>query len=149
MKRFAFSLQRLLDARQAKEQAAEQALLRARKVQADAERHRQELAERRAEHVQVLGGMQGRLSRTDYSFYMQSIERLEREGILQDEEIARCKERVAECRLKLNEEISARRVLEKLREKEQAQWQEDVRAEEQKTMDELASSRWHLQGNML
>lgn len=149
MKRFVFSLQTLLDARQAMEQAAQQRLLLARKAVAEAVRARQNLEARRAEQIAMLEGMQGRVERMSYTSYMRSAESLKRSGILQQEEVVRCEARVAAHLTRLNEEISARQVLEKLREKEQLLWQEEVRTEEQKTMDELGSSRWHMQGKKI
>jgi flagellar export protein FliJ len=146
MKKFFFSLQYLLDVCAAKEQAAEYALAAAAKQQADAERHLQALNQRRETRVVVLENTTGQMPRSKFSEQVRGVSLIQRDiedqrGIL--EQRIRNTER---CRAALQREVMARRVLEKLKERERRTWGEAMQKDDQKQMDETAAARWFRQG---
>ncbi len=145
MKRFAFSMQYLADIHAAKEQAAEQALVSAIKEQANAESVLSVLMGRRAELAGEIGGIHGVVQRSEWSEKIRYVQGYERKILQSRGELRRLVEKVQRCRNVLKEEMKERRVMEKLEKNERCCWSETVKYEEQKQMDELASSRWFRQ----
>jgi len=142
MKKFAFSLQYLLDAHIAKEQAAEHALQRAMVALRETEAEMAAFEEAYAAQAEALGRMHGPVNRADYAVRMRSIDFIRRDiEQLKDVRAQRDAE-VERCRTALREEMTARRVLEKLRDRERGEWAEALQAEDQKMMDEMAVVRW-------
>ncbi len=145
MKKFSFSFQYLLDAHRAKEQAAEYALHKAAAARAETESMLKTLTETREQQTQVFEEMQGVVRRADYTAYLRAID-------VSDQEVAglekeRCKqiEVVEGCRTALRKEVTSRRILENLFEREKNEWADALQSEEQKQMDELAVVRWSRQ----
>lgn len=146
MKKFEFSMQYLLDAHKAKEQAAEQALLIAAKKQADAEKAVLTKHEQRMKQVLKFETMNsGVVQRSDYAAYIRHIERLQQDVVVLENKARAQMQKVESCRLTLRTEMTSRRVMEKLYEREREEWSEELISEEQKQMDELAVVRWSRQ----
>ncbi len=145
MKRFAFSLQYLLDAHSSKEQAAEQALQHAIRRQMEAEDALSAAEAVRARQIRSMEQLTGVVKRSDLGTHMRSIEGCDQKIARLKGNLKRCEAEVRECRSTLQREMTARRTLEKLCEREQESWMEEVMYAEQKQMDELAVGRWSRQ----
>jgi len=146
MKKFSFSFQYLLDAHRAKEQAAEYKLVLATRAQEDIERMIFKLQQTRILQVDSLAKMTGRIQRTDYTARLRHIDSLSRRQESLEKESQKAAEKVEACRAELRREMTSRKVHEKLCERERTEWVDEVMAEEQKNMDELAAARWSRQG---
>ncbi len=146
MKKFRFSMQYLIDVCAAKEQAAEYALAAATKQQMDTERRIQELSQRREQQVTVLENTTGQMPRSKFSEKVRGISLIQRDMDMQHEILEQRVRETEQCRAALKREVMARRMLEKLREREQRTWSDTIRQDEQKQMDELAAGRWFRQG---
>lgn len=142
MKRFAFSLQYLLDAHSAKEQAAEQVLQHAIRRKMEVEDALLAVAAVRAQQTRSMEQLIGVVKRSDLETHMCSIEGCDQRIAKLKNNLKRCKEEMRECRSVLQKEITARRTFEKLCEREQESWSEEVQYAERKQMDELAVGRW-------
>lgn len=142
MKRFAFSLQYLLDAHQSREQAAEQALHRTVKKRLDKEDELDVVQNARKRQTQAMEKMHGVVKRSELATYMRSIETYEHRLSLLNGDLQKIKEQERDCRDELRKQMMARRTLEKLCEREREGWSEEMQAAEQKYMDELAVGRW-------
>lgn len=145
MKKFSFSFQYLLDARRAKEQAAEQALLKAVRKQAEVELALLKMKQDRERQVKVLEQMSGVVRRSEFSAYIRNVDRLQRELDVLENDVRKYAEQVETCRTTLRNEMISRQILENLRERERSDWAEAFQSEEQKMMDELAVARWSRQ----
>lgn len=143
MKKFAFSFQYLLDAHSAKEQAAEHALQLANKQKIDAEKTLQSLEETRQWQVAAMAQMSGVVKRSDYAAYMRSLDGIDRVIVDAIDTIHSYSRLVNDRRLALKKEMTARKVLENLCEREREEWIDNLQREEQKQMDELAVGRWN------
>jgi len=143
MKKFAFSFQYLLDAHSAKEQAAEHALQLANKQKIGAEKTLQSMEETRRCQVTAMAKMSGVVKRADYAAYMRSLDGIERGIIDAVRAIDSYTQLVDERRIALKEEMTARKVLENLCDREREEWMNHLLCEEQKQMDELAVGRWN------
>ncbi|MBN2683836.1 MAG: flagellar export protein FliJ [Pontiellaceae bacterium] len=145
MKRFTFSLQYLLDAHASKEQAAEQALQHAIRRQMDAEDALSVAEAVRARQTRAIEQLTGVVKRSDLAAHMRSIEGSDQHIARLKGCLKRCEADVRECRSTLQREMTARRTFEKMCEREQESWSEEVLYAEQKQMDELAVGRWSRQ----
>lgn len=148
MKEFSFSFQYLLDAHRAKEQAAEHALHMAVATLAEIEGTFKSMTESRGNKIAAFEKMQGMGSRADYADYVAYVHRIEYiDQELDGLETERCtrSQVVEECRAALRKEVTSRRILENLSEREKTEWAELFQSEEQKQMDELAVVRWSRQ----
>lgn len=145
MKKFSFSFQYLLDAHRAKEQAAKHALHNAMARLVEIEHALKTMEEKRRQQTRMVENMSGVVLRTDYAIYAQSIAFIndELDGLNE----TRCGQAgvVEECRTKLRQELTSRRILENLCERERTEWADEFQIEEQKQMDELAVVRWNRQ----
>lgn len=143
MKKFEFSFQYLLDVHRAKEQAAEYALHQSAKKLAEIERSLKTLAARREQQTAKFEKMSsGIVRRPDYAGYINSIGSIQRELASMERVRSKQHEAVERFRAALHKEVSSRRVLENLCEREHVEWAENLQREEQKQMDELAITRW-------
>lgn len=145
MKKFDFSFQYLLDAHQAREEAAEHALHTVMKEQVAVKELLQQRHEFRAKQVEVVQGMTGILNRADFAAYIRCIGSVERELTDLQGAIARFDLQITELREKLREEMTSRKVMENLRDREREEWASEMQIEDQKQMDELAVGRWSRQ----
>jgi flagellar export protein FliJ len=142
MKRFTFSLQYLLDVHKAREKAAEQAMVQAMKEHADMERKVQSVQMRRLAKIKEVESIRGVVRRSDYSASIRHIGELQKEVERLKAAANKLLAKVEERRAALRKEMMSRKMLEKLGDKERADWEEMVRFEEQKVMDEVASGRF-------
>ncbi|QBG47373.1 flagellar export protein FliJ [Verrucomicrobia bacterium S94] len=145
MKKFSFSFQYLLDARRAKEQAAEHALRMAASALAETERSLNVMSEMRAQQTRALEKMTGVVRAQAYLIGRSGIDFIQQEIDALKQTCRSQAEAVEECRVALRKEVSARRILENLCERERTEWAEALQVEEQKQMDELAVIRWSRQ----
>ena len=146
MKRFEFSLQKLLETREALEQAAEEKLARGmRELQAALEKVRQ-LQERRNREIERIEAMKGtQTARHHYSMQLRFIDRVDQHIALHARKAAELQARVDELRVALHEIMRDRKSVEKLKEREHLQWQKEQKDWEQKEMDEFAAASHLLQ----
>jgi len=141
MKRFTFSMQRLLEAREAKETGLQMKLAnKIRQVQMAAEEHNSLVKTRSREVSDMLASR--KLSGAGWkvallSSYIQFL----------DSEIERCVRRIAEktseqeaVRVELTAALKERKVMEKLSEKEKATWALESKRLEQSELDESAAT---------
>jgi flagellar export protein FliJ len=145
MKKFRFSMQYLLDVCVAKEQAAEYALAAATRQQADAERDVQLLSQRREQQVGVLEKTIGQMLRSKFSEKVRGVSLIQLSIDEQKKVVEQRIRHTDHCQEVLKREVMARRVLEKLKEREQRAWGDAAQKDEQKQMDELAAGRWFRQ----
>lgn len=145
MKKFCFSLQYLLDAHGAKEQAAESALQLAIAHLNETDRTLKMMAAKRQQQIHVLESMSGLIRRSDYSIYVCSIECMHQEIKALEQIRSTRAAQVEACRVTLRNEMTARRILENLCKRERSEWAENLQRDEQKQMDELAVVRWSRQ----
>ena len=145
MKKFDFSFQYLLDAHKAREEAAEHALHTAMKERLEARQTLEERQAYRARQVAVLQTKTGVVNRPEYATYLRSIDAIQRDMESMQQTIARFDDQILACRKTLKEEMTSRKVMENLREREREEWALDMQVEEQKQMDELAVGRWSRQ----
>jgi len=145
VRKFTFSFQYLLDVHKAREQAAEHALYTAMKEQTMAKREMQKTLSIRGQQVAVLEEMKGVVKRSEYAIYLRGIDAIQRELEGLKESIRLSTEKIEDLRDSLRQEMTRRKVLENLREREQDEWAQGVQVEAQKHMDELAVGRWSRQ----
>ncbi|MDZ8117284.1 flagellar export protein FliJ [Pontiella agarivorans] len=145
MKKFSFTFQYLLDAHRAKEQAAEHALRMAGSALAEAEQALAAMSETGARQTRALEQMTGVVRPLDYSIYRESVDFIHQQIAALKQVCSSKAEAVEECRAALRKEVTSRRILENLCDRERVEWAEALRAEEQKQMDELAVVRWSRQ----
>ncbi len=148
MKRFAFSLQYLLDAHSAREQAAEQALQNAIQQRTAAEHALQAAKENRQREVAAMERLSGMVKRSDYATHLRNMDTYDREMRKREVQYRQRDEQVGQCRATLQKEQTARLQLEKLSEREREEWIGEYEKMEQKIMDETAVGRWHRQEMM-
>ncbi len=139
MKRFEYSMQRLLDAREAAVDAAKSGLARARiELQQEWDK-RDALMDKRAEVIKRLDGKRSRAGASDIvdiHAYLASLKRqIARKACdIKDAETGLERKRIA-----LNHALGEQRKLEELRDRERTVWDHSVRRETQAIMDEVAS----------
>ncbi|MBN2164452.1 MAG: flagellar FliJ family protein [Pontiellaceae bacterium] len=148
MKKFAFSLQYLLDAHAAREQAAEQALQLAIRERIDAERGLEKVQAARGRQVVAMEKISGVVKRGDLATLVRNLEIYDREVTLWESQCAARNKAVENCRNDLRKERTARLQLENLCEREREEWVAEMQVMEQKQMDETAAGRWHRQEMM-
>ena len=140
MKTFEFSLQRLLDAKEAFERAAEEKLAAAiRLLEAGREKKRQ-LTVRVRQQIREIEAFRGtQTHRHKISVHQRFLERVQRQIVLQTQLVARQELTVEESRKELLAILRERKTLEKLKDREWLQWMQESKKIEQKEMDEVAS----------
>ncbi|MDF7808010.1 flagellar export protein FliJ [Pontiellaceae bacterium B12219] len=145
MKKFSFTFQYLLDAHMAKEQAAEHALRMASAALAEAERAHAAMSETSARQTRVLEQMTGVVRPQEYSICRDGLDFVHQQMAALKQICSSKAEAVEKSRAALRKEVTSRRILENLCERERNEWVEALQAEEQKQMDELAVVRWSRQ----
>ena len=143
MKAFHFSLQRLLDAKEALEKAAE--------IRASETQRRLNACELRLENLKEELRSQGRvagilptghISRHELVTRLMFVTRLEKSVERQAELTGRCKVKHEEARNVLVNAVRERKSLENLREREKKQWVLEGRRADRREMDEIAIGRF-------
>jgi flagellar FliJ protein len=139
MKRFEYSMQRLLDAREASEHAATSALAGAKSEhQQQCDKH-EALMDKRTELIERSDGERGRVGACHIAGGYAYLGALNRR-IASKACDMRDTEAVVESRqVALHQAVDQRRKLEELRDREIKEWKHGIRREEQITMDEVAS----------
>ncbi|OGV68545.1 MAG: flagellar export protein FliJ [Lentisphaerae bacterium RIFOXYA12_FULL_48_11] len=144
MKNFSFSLQRLLDAKEALEKAAEvrvgemQRKLNHGEARLARLREQEHLQER--SHADKLRG--GELNRHDMSVRVLFVNRFEGHMSKQEEVVRKYRQSLEEARTLLLTAMRERKSLEKLKEREKSQWITDGRRADRREMDEMAIARF-------
>ncbi len=140
MKAFAFSLQRLLEAKEALERAAEEKLAAAQRVLAGEKAKRARLSARAREQIVQIELFSGSTThRHKLSVHLRYLERVQKRIVIQVGVITRQETLVEELRNRLCAAVRDRKGVEKLRERELSVWQQQQKKEEQKDMDEHAA----------
>ncbi len=141
MKMFAFTLQRLLDVKEALERAAEERLAASmRRLEAARERLR-ELSARRQQVIREIEGLNGaQTHRHRLSVHLRYLERVQAQIAGQLQRIVEHELETEQLRQEMCAIMRERKTLEKLKEHERRQWLLEGRRKEQKETDEFAAS---------
>ena len=140
MKAFAFSLQRLLDAKEAIERSAEEKLSASRRVLGREKEKLMNLSARARGQIGKIESFQGAMTpRHKLSVHLRYLERIQRHIVAQAEAITRQEMVVEELRNRLCVIVRERKSVEKLRDRERNLWQQELKKSEQKEMDERAA----------
>jgi flagellar FliJ protein len=140
VKAFHFSLQRLLDAKETLERAAEEKLANAiRKLEAENDRFKK-LSARLREQIKQMESFRGiKTSRYKLSVHLRYLDRLQQRLQIQANDVANAERIVEEVRAHLCAIVRERKTIEKLKEREWNEWSLQSRRLEQKEMDEFAA----------
>jgi len=142
MNRFHFTLQSLLDSREALESAAAMKLAAATHA---LEKARQECRKAAAGLKKAIDNMEAlcgvHVTHDAMSSHLRYIERLQYALAAQSKQAANLEAKMEACRNKLQVAMRERKVLERLCEVERDRWKDDQRRYEQKEMDEYARTR--------
>ena len=140
MKAFEFSLQKLLDVKEAFERAAEARLADAvRKLEACKTKLKELTARRQHEIGQIEAlGAGGRTHRHKLTTHMKYLERVQTQVSTQLQVVVEQELVVEQVRQELCEYVRERKSLEKLKENERRQWLAEHKRKEQKETDEFA-----------
>ena len=139
MKAFEFSLQKLLEVKEAFERAAEARLAEAvRKLEACKAKLKELTAhcQHEIEQIEALGG--GKTQRHKLAAHMRYLERVQAQVNAQVQVIVEQELAVEQIRQELCEYVRERKSLEKLKEHERRQWLAENKRKEQKETDEFA-----------
>ena len=140
MKKFVFSLERLLDAKEAFERAAEEKLAAAIRIMEAGREKKRQLTVCVREQIREIEAFRGtKTHRHKISVHQRFLERVQRQIVLQTQLVARQELAVEESRKQLLTILRERKTLEKLKERERLQWMQESKISEQKEMDEYAS----------
>ena len=140
MKAFAFSLQRLLDAKEALEQSAEEKLSASQRLLGCEKEKQTNLSARARGQIGKIESFQGAMTpRHKLSVHLRYLERIQRHIVAQAEAITRQEMVVEELRNRLCVIVRERKSVEKLRDRERNLWQQELKKSEQKEMDERAA----------
>lgn len=144
MKSFSFSLQKLLDAKEALEKAAEMRVGEAQRKlnhgEARLARLREQEKIQRDRHAEKL--QEGELNRHDMSVRVLFVNRFEKHVEKQEEIVSKYRQGLEEARGALLIAIRERKSLDNLRERQKKQWVVDVRRADRREMDEIAIVRF-------
>jgi len=140
VKAFHFSLQRLLDAKETLERAAEEKLADAiRKLEAENDRFKK-LSVRVREQIAQIEAFRGtKTNRHKISVHLRYFDRIQRQLQIQANAVANAERVVEDVRANLCAIVRERKTIEKLREREWNEWSLQARRLEQKEMDEFAA----------
>ena len=140
MKAFEFSLQKSLEAREAKEKAAEIAFGKGRRMLRDAEKEWAHLYGAIRRHAEGMAGFEGtRITPPELARWAICLEAMRVQLDVQTERVAEGKRAVEALRKHLAEKMRDRKVMEQLRARERVRWLTELRRAERRDMDEIAS----------
>jgi len=140
MKIFEFTLQRLLEAKEALERAAEEKLAAAIRLLETARERLRQLKGRMRQQIKEIEAFRGaRTHRHKISVHQRFLERIQHQVVAQTQLVAKQEASVEELRKQLCVIMRERKTLEKLREREWLTWVDEQKRAEQKEMDEFAS----------
>lgn len=137
MKRFSFSLQKVLDFREFERKQAENELGQAVAAETKIKNALNAVAEQRVQQVQVTDAMHDLRSLYNASCYFHLLDQ-RKEMLL--EELTQAQLVTEEKRNKMREAMKKHKVLEKLKEKRYAAWQEEAQKEEEVLIDDIVTS---------
>ncbi len=139
MKKFEFSLQKLLDVEEAHEKAAEQKLAAAKRQLHSAQEELKRIRARMDKEINAIETFKGtQTARHNLMNHIKYLERLQYMVVQQSQRVAECQIEVDKCIELLHQIMRKRKTLEKLKEREKAIWQEEEKKTEQKQLDEFA-----------
>ncbi len=138
MKRFFFSLEKLLDLRSFEEREAELTLGKAISERDRVSLLLDEIARKR---VKATGERRGALSISDLTSIERYVTRLDGDRDKRLEELAVCELAIERARAAYIEASKKRKVLSKLRDKKAEAWKKDGLREEAETIDDIVNSR--------
>ena len=139
MKAFVFSLQRLLDAKEAFERAAEEKLSAGQHALGNEKEKLANLAAQARGQIGKIELFQGVVTRRHkLSVHLRYLERLQRRVVAQTEAVTRQEAVVEELRNRLCIIVRERKSIEKLRDRERNLWLQELKKSEQGEMDERA-----------
>ena len=139
MKKFSFSLQRVLNARDAARYAVEQRLALVLCELEKARAARNETTRKIGEQIREMeqcgpGGME----RHEYVLHIRYVEELQQEMLVHAKHISRIQQQAEAIRVELYAAVRACKSLENLNDREKTSWLEDLKREEQGQLDETA-----------
>ncbi len=139
MKRFVFSLQKVLDLREFEKKQAEAELGRAVGEETRIENSLKNVAESRASTVRAADTMRNLSELVNVSRYFALLDQ-QKEQLL--EELAQAKLVTEEKREAMREAMKKQKVLEKLKEKRLASWKKEALKEEESTVDDIVTGQF-------
>lgn len=140
MKAFEFTLQRLLDAKEAFERAAEEKLAAGLRILEAGRDKKRQLTMRVREEIKEIEAFRGtKTQRHKIAVHQRFLERVQRQIVAQTQLVAKQELAVEESRKQLLAILRERKTLEKLKDREWVQWLEGAKKAEQKETDEYAS----------
>lgn len=144
MKAFHFSLQQLLDIKEALERAAEVRVGDAQRKLIQGEQRLVLLhSEMRAQHVSQVATLNDEnVNRHDVTVRLLFVSRMEKHVEKQEEHVGKCRLKVEEARGLLLAAMRDRKSLENMMEKEKQQWVAEGRRADRRDMDEMAIARF-------
>ena len=138
MKKFTFSLQRVLNARDAARYAVEQRLALVLCELEKARAARNETTRKIGEQIREMERPGAGSSRHDYMMRMNYVEELQQHMLVHARNISRIQQQAEAIRVELHAAVRACKSLENLCEREKAAWLEELKKEEQGQLDETA-----------
>ena len=143
MKLFRFTLQRLLDVKEAMQQMVEVRLGDAQRKLDQNKGIFKELETKLKEQTREIEEMSQRnTNRKELSVRLRYIGWLDKQALRQKKNVCKCEAEVEEIRQELLEVLKERKSLERLRKQEMQQWQHEAVRQERNEMDEIASTRF-------
>ncbi len=143
MKRFVFSMQTLLEARMAFEEAAERKLAEGLRILQEAHDELIRIIALLEQEASLAAGLGGRYtSRNELLAHERYRHALDQMRCRQLQVVQRSEAAVVELRESLRVAMAERQILENLKKKEYIKWACDARRQEQKDLDELALQRF-------
>jgi flagellar protein FliJ len=139
MKAFEFSLQRLLDTKEALEQAAEEKLAEAMRILEDGKKRLKQLLAGLHQQINEIEAFRGaKTHRHKLSVHLRYLERIQRQVVIQSQVVTKQEAVVDERRNELCAIMRERKSIEKLKDREWQRWRLEQKKAEQKEMDEFA-----------
>lgn len=139
---FVFRFEAVLKARSHAEELRRKALIEAERGLASCRAALREIRRKRHHFRLELESARGNGFRAaEMALRLAFLERLEQDLREKTAALAAAEQKVRRCRREHLEAVKARRMLEKLREKDQAAWEADLAARERKFLDEVAGRR--------
>jgi flagellar FliJ protein len=144
MKKFQFSLQKVMEVKQTEEKVLQRDLSLAEHNLLEAEKillHKQQNLKLELNKFAELNS--GKYCSADYLLHNQYVESLEEQIKVQTNQVAQLGNEVKKCRKKLIEKARERKTIEKLRDNKLEEYKKQVKKEEQMFLDEISAQSAH------
>jgi flagellar FliJ protein len=144
MKKFQFSLQKVMEVKQTEEKVLQKNLSLAEHNLLEAEKSLLEMQNNLKMELNKFSELNnGKCSSTDYLLHTQYVESLGIQINNQHNEVNKCAGEVKQCRKKLIDKARERKTIEKLRDNKLEEYKKQVKKEEQMFLDEISAQSAH------